>query len=172
MSLRQIIFFVLAFLGALVSCKKYPDSNLWFKDARNIPFMEGHLTHYIVNGVDSVDFLDSYFYNDIYNNPYAHKFSDLETFCQRRAKGFYEVTFYKPEDYRFPHSIIENIECEYLEKGKKLKLYKTKTILETFRRNIFVSDDIVWEIIYLKRKDRKREMKGSYNGNTYEIQFN
>ena len=32
------------------------------------------------------------------------------------------------------------------------------------RKNIFVNDAVIWKIIYLKRKDTKRIMKGVYNG--------
>lgn len=167
----QYIFLVLLCLFCL-SCKKYPENNLWFKNPKKISFMEGHLTHWIVNGVDSIDYLDNYFYNDNNNNPYTHKFSDLEFTSRCLAKGFYELSVDNPSDYSQINSIINSVEYEYKEKCKKIKFYKTATILSSFKKNIFISDDIVWEIIYLNRKNDKRKLKGNYNGNTYELQFN
>ena len=175
MNLKNKIILTFSLLGVtllLSTCKKYPESNLWFKNPKKIGFMEGHLTHYIVNGVDSIDFLDNFFYNDFNDNPYIHKFSDLEVKSDVIGKGYYEVSFVKPADYIYPQDIIDSREYHYLEGGKKIKISGTKYILNTFKKNIFINDDIAWEIIYLKRKNDKRIMKGTYNGNTYELQFN
>lgn len=163
-----IIVFTIIFVG----CKKYPESKLWFKNPEKIAFIEGNLTHYIVNGIDSIDYLDNYFYNDINGNTYSHKFSDLSFRTTHAQKGYYEFYVDKPVDYAHVNAIINKIEYEYQSKGKKLKLFGTASILDGFKKNIFISDAIIWEIIYLKRKDTKHKMKGVYNGNTYEIQFN
>lgn len=170
--MKKVIVCVLVPIICLSSCKKYDESNLWFKNPRQIAFIDGNMTHWIVNGVDSIDYLDNYFYNDIYGNPYSHKFSDLTFWSQKHYKGIYEIVCYKPNNYAFPYEVVQSIDCEYSKDGKTIKLYRTKHIINGFKKNIFISDDIIWEITYLKRKDKKRKMKGTYNGNTYEIQFN
>jgi hypothetical protein len=175
LKLKQIIFVSSTVLIILLfsTCKKYPESNLWFKNPERIDFISGHMTHYIVNGIDSIDFLDNYFYDDKYNKPYVHKFSEINIASFLIDKGSFQVTFFDPEDYVTNNSnVISGIPYSYKEKGKKIKISNTNRILETYKKNIFISDDILWEIVYLKKNDNKRKMKGIYNGNTYEIQFN
>lgn len=173
--MRRFLLYIFLLFGCFtisVSCKKYPENKLWFKNPKNIDFMKGHLTHYIVNGIDSISYLDNFFYNDLHNNPYSHQFSDLTVWSQKKSKGSYEVTFYSPDDYASPYSIIQNIEYNYVDNGKKIELSGTDKIIETYKKNIFLSDEVSWEIIYLSKKDDKRKMKGTYQGNVYELQFN
>lgn len=172
MKSQILICLYLLLLYCFTSCKKYPESKLWFKNPKKIPFIEGKMTHYIVNGIDSINYLDNYFYDDIYNNPYIYHFSDLKFVSSSVAKGDYNVSVDKPSNYAHVNGIIDNIEYTYQNKGKQIKFYKTETMLSTYGKNIFVNDAIIWDIIYLKNKDEKRKIKGIYNANTYEIQFN
>jgi hypothetical protein len=56
-------YIIFLFVG-LVSCKKYPENTLWFKNPEKLlPFFDTHLTKYSVNGIDSLDLLNNYFGN-------------------------------------------------------------------------------------------------------------
>lgn len=168
-----IIFsFSIIVIVCFTTCKKYPENTLWFKNPKTIAFITGNMTHYIVNGVDSISYLDNYFYNDGNNVPYSHPFNDLKFISlAAKDKGHYELTIEYPSDYFFPNN-IKGGNYSYKEKGKKIKMSGTSQMLLGFKKNIFVSDDIEWEIIYLSKKNNKRKINGTYNGNTYEIQFN
>lgn len=153
------------------TCKKYPENTLWFKSPASIEFIEGNLTHYIVNGIDSINELDNFFYNDVNNNPYVGDFSSLK-FQTRptRAKGYYEAFINKPQNYNGYFS--NNFEYRYIDKNNKIKLSNTIDIKRVIKKNIFIDDSIIWEITMLEKKNGTRKMKGTYNGNTYELQFN
>ena len=45
----------------LMTCKKYPENTLWFKNPTGIPVMEGYITSYVVNGIDSLNLLNYYY---------------------------------------------------------------------------------------------------------------
>lgn len=49
------------FLVAFSFCKKYPENNLWFKNSKKIPIINGYMTEYKVNGIDSLDLLNIYY---------------------------------------------------------------------------------------------------------------
>ena len=55
-------FFIPAFaLILFTTCKKYPENTLWFKNPKKLTFVCGKMTAYIVNGIDSLPYLDAYF---------------------------------------------------------------------------------------------------------------
>lgn len=153
------------------TCKKYPENTLWFKSPANIEFIEGNLTHYIVNGIDSINELDNFFY-DLNNNPYSKNFSDF-SFDSRptRAKGYFEVNIITPQDTNGGPYISRVFKYRYMENSKKIRFSGTKGIFDAYKKNIFIDDSIIWEITMLK-KNGARKMKGTCNGNTYELQFN
>lgn len=171
MRYKIIKFFLLVSLGLyLTNCKKYPENTIWFKNPANIAFIQGKMTHWIVNGVDSIDFLDNYFGFDYNNQPYSTDFSNL-TFSSDGKKGNYEFITEQPSDYQGDGSKLLMGRYSYKNKGKSLQITTSKDA--NYQKKIFVSDDILWDIIYLSKKDSgKRKLKGSYNGNIYEIQFN
>lgn len=166
------LLFGLFFIACFTTCKKYPENSLWFKNPKRLAFMEGHLTHYIVNGFDSISYLDNYFYPDIFNNPYTHAFSDLEVHSYNGSKGHFEVSFDSPADYASVSNVIQSIKYSYDKGGKHIQLSGTNSILQTYKKNIFISDDIKWTILYLSKKDSKRKMMCLHNGIQYELQFN
>lgn len=167
----HVLFSALCFILLFSTCKKYPENNLWFKNPQKITFMEGHLTHWIVNGVDSIDYLDDYFENDFNNNPYTHSFADLEFKSNTEKKEQYSCTVYSPSDFQCLGNAILGIQYSYANKCKKIKI--TTISLGCYTKNIFIAQGLEWEIIYLDKKEKgKRKMKTIYNDNTYEIQFN
>ena len=168
----SLVILSLLIISCLTTCKKYPENTLWFKNPKNIGFMEGHLTHYIVNGIDSISYLNNYFYPDIFNNPYTHVFADLEAHSFDKDKGCYELSFDKPADYAAISNVISGVRFCYVDKGKRIKLSGTSNIIKSYKKNIFISDDIKWDILYLNKKNKKRKMSGFYNGRKYELQFN
>ena len=163
----SIICSLCLLLIGLNSCKKYPENTLWFKNPEKMTFIFGELTVYKVNGIDSLPFLESYglhgsqiLLNDIRmyptcnycNNGYSFSFSGLV--------------------YNGAHNFsLSSGSFEYVSKGKKIKIYNQPERLY-YSKNIFIESGLEWEIVYLSKKDDKRKIKTTYNGNVYEIQFN
>ena len=156
----------LLFIG-LNSCKKYPENTLWFKNPEKMTFIFGELTVYKVNGIDSLPFLASYgvngaqlLLNDIRTGPK----------CNSCHNGLY-FSFSGLVNNGALSFALSNGSFEYVSKGKKLKIYNTPD-KSFYSKNIFIESGLEWEIVYLSKKDDKRKIKTTYNGNVYEIQFN
>lgn len=58
---RLIIF---AAVVVLISCKKYPENNLWFKAPNDAIIAHWNLEQFTVNGVDSTNYDDMKMYNE------------------------------------------------------------------------------------------------------------
>lgn len=137
--------------------------------------MTGNMTHWIVNGVDSIDYLDNFFSADVNFNPYSTDFSTLEITSfhdDNMPKSIYTAKINNPADYNC-YDRRGSMKVNYSYSGNKKKLIISSIDLACYTKNIFVAEDIEWEIIYLgKKPSDKRKIKTTYNGNTYEIQFN
>jgi hypothetical protein len=77
--------FIYAFIiscGLLfMTCKKYPENTVWFKNPTDIPVINGHITAYVVNGIDSLDLLNSYYspVQPTWPSPYSKTDRDIKT---------------------------------------------------------------------------------------------
>ncbi len=60
MKLKYYIFFIVIAV-CFSECKKYPENTLWFKDPEKTYPLQGYITKYQVNGIDSLDLLNNYF---------------------------------------------------------------------------------------------------------------
>lgn len=161
-----ITILLLAFIFGF-SCKKYPENTLWFKSPKRLSFICGKITSYKVNGIDSLQFLDSYY------SPGISKISEGNIDCYatcNSCKGMHDFAYATELNIGF--RTIYNGTCEYGNRYKTVKIY-SKPDTSYYKKNIFVESGLDWDIIYLSKKDNKRKMKTTLsNGNTYEIQFN
>ena len=72
---------VIAIISLFTTCKKYPENTIWFKNPTDIPVINGHITAYVVNGIDSLDLLNLYYAPVIPNAvyPYGNPVRDVKT---------------------------------------------------------------------------------------------
>lgn len=154
---------------SLSTCKKYPENTLWFKNPSCLPVIEGHITSYIVNGIDSLDLLNLYYAPVQPNAPYPYSKTERdikkETFIASNKGNYFVISSDLFDDNDF-----------FILKWNKDK--KSIYFSGDFRRNyynkqLFItgSGDINWQIIYLDKNQKKSKIKTTYNGNTYEITF-
>jgi len=163
--LRLILLFIV--LITLQTCKKYPENNLWFKNPKRMSFIFGELTSYTVNGIDSLNLLNSY---AIANSQFPKKDIQAYSTCNACHNG-HSFAFVGLLG-NLPYSaIFSEGWFEYTAKGKKLKIYNNPD-RDYYHKDIFIEQGVEWEIVYLSKKDDKRKMRTTYNGNVYEIQFN
>jgi|GEM_PF-1227265 len=160
-------FSLIAILSLFTTCKKYPENTLWFKNPSDLPVMKGHITSYLVNGIDSLDLLNLYYapFQPNGGYPYNKTNRDVksEQFTPFSKDGYWIVS----SDLFDPNSVF----TLKWENGKK-----TVTLGGLFRQNYYLKDlfpwragEIEWEVVYLSTK--KSKIKKTYNGNVYEITF-
>lgn len=140
----------------LSTCKKYPENTLWFRRVKNLHPIGKYLTEFKVNGIDSMDLLNSY-YVQVYsaNNNNPSNIRDVEFFCDR-------------EGYRFVY-LTSDRAYDLVDKYKTLKIYINDN-MSIFERALFKIDYSTWDILYFD-KNEKKKFKQTFNGKTYEITF-
>jgi hypothetical protein len=149
------------------TCKKYPETTLWFKNPKNLTFIMGELTAYRVNGIDSLNLLDRY---AIANSQFPKKNIQSYQTCNTCHNG-HSFAFGGELGNGTGSRTFSRGSCEYTSKGKKLKIYNLPD-RDYYNKDIFIESGLEWEIVYLSKKNNKRKIKTIYNGNIYEIQFN
>lgn len=165
------IIFMLLMAIFFTTCKKYPENNLWFKNPEKISLLQGFITAYTVNGIDSLDLLNSYYVpitaNTIYPYYYmtTHDIKKEEFTGPTENHGFYIVYTNLCEPIRFGYEHID----------KKMKYIAIRMTVDTlyYKKNLFpgYSSNNNWEILYLDKKGEKLKIKNTYHGNTYEVTF-
>ncbi len=168
--MNKIIFYTaFIFIGFFIGCKKkYPENTLklglWRTPAK-IELMRGYMTSYKVNGIDSLDELNKYLkqYNLI---PHARKIRNCEfVLGNEHVRNYVVMSNYYLE---FKYHWNSNYNKIYIEHKNDTNMIK---------KNIFIVNGANWEILKLVRTtDRtvyhQLKIRASFNGNTYEIQFN
>lgn len=148
------------------TCKKYPENTLWFKNPNKIKVINGYITEYKVNGIDSLDFLNIYYKPYIPNSIYPYNKTNrdirFESFTATNVtktyweikSDLYETLYYRMQKDKKTIRIGGSIDTIY---------YKKQLFLDT-------KGNIDWQIQYLDKKG-KSKIKTTYNGNVYEITF-
>jgi hypothetical protein len=159
MKLNQKSFALL--LVAFLGCKKYPENNLWLKKPEKLlPFFDTHLTKYRVNGVDSLDLLNSYF-------------QDRQGLVKDIRKALFKTerySSYNRNSIIFESSMSIPFLFEFTSKKKKIRfdLSSDPTI---FNKNIFIDKNTEWTILRLARTGPFKIETKLENGNHYEIEI-
>ncbi|MES2679508.1 MAG: hypothetical protein V4635_06465 [Bacteroidota bacterium] len=148
-----LLIFVLIFC----SCKKvkYPENNKKTWGPQKIDLMRGSITVYKVNGIDSLDALDSYWLSHYKRSLKLCRFNIIS---EDRRNVLYESNF-------------GLIKYAWTNKYKNIYIYH----LSDPKRNIFIETGISWQILKLEQKsdvNHHLKIRSEQNGNTYEIQFN
>jgi hypothetical protein len=160
-----LIIVVISFL-LFTTCKKYTENNLWFKNPYKVSIINGKITEYKVNGIDSLPFLNVFYkpyipnsihpYNKIDRNITNEQFNSLSI-----AKGHWELRC----------DLFEHLNC-VMQKDKKT--IRIGGLVDTiyYKKQLFIDTKgiIDWQILYLDKKG-KSKIKTTFNGNTYEITF-
>jgi hypothetical protein len=160
----KILLIIALFLG-LVTCKKYPENNLWFKNPYNVDIMPGHITSYKVNGIDSLEFLNSYYMPVFPNSSYPYTKEERNIYTEkvksaRVGKVNFEI-----------HTWLGKGSVEWNEDKKSINIFFYQDS-GYYKKNIFIAKETIkWDIVYLDRKGKKTKIKTTYNNNTYEITF-
>ena len=153
------------------ACKKYPENTLWLKNPKRICPVNGSITSYKVNGIDSLDLLDLYYkvYPVSTGDPYIdnpNKEFKKELFISRtfsRKNGIYSV--------RTQHVYFSAISVIWDQKKKSVIIYAPNSDTIYYKKNIFIEEQY-WEVIYLDKNGKSKIKTTFNNGNTYEITFN
>lgn len=157
------------FIFFIFSCKKYPENTLWFKNPEKLNFVQGYITKYTVNGIDSLGLLNAYFN---YYNLSQPNWPQIKTDIRNTKITAYSDDAYSETEWDLGRSGVMYTSEAYTSKKKKIKIFFYNDTL-FYKKNIFINKQIEWDIIYLSNKNNKRKMKTTLsNGNTYEIQFN
>ncbi len=147
----------LLLLAVLVSCKKYPENNLWLKNPTNVLargiYQPWILDFYSVDGIDSTqsNFLKAY------------REEGVSIYIE---KGKPNLNWYRIADF-------SNSAWEFVNHKKTIRFKSSEMIYNSGsysnQRNIFMQRDLVWEIQKLNKKEFF--IKASYNSREYEIHF-
>ena len=158
---------LIAFL--VFSCKKCPENNLWFKNPEKLKFVGGYITKYTVNGIDSLDLLNTYFN---YANLSQPNWPQIKTDIKNTKITAYTDDAYWQTEWDLGRTGVIYTSEVYTSKKKKIKIFFYSDTM-FYKKNIFINKQIEWDIIHLSAKNSKRKMKTTLsNGNTYEIEFN
>lgn len=167
--MRRFLLYIFILFGCFtisVSCKKYPENTLWFKNPYKIAVLKGYITEYKVNGIDSLDLLNIYYKPVIPNASHPYNKTDrnikMEYFKSVSvAKGHWEVNC----------DLYENLTYEMQKDKKNIRIGGSVDTIY-FKKQLFLdkTGEIDWQIEYLDKKG-KSKIKTTYNGNTYEITF-
>ena len=151
----------------LSNCKKYPENTLWFKNKNKLFIISpsAKLTGYTVNGIDSLQALNTYF---AWN-------SNAKDITQTHFDEFSDVHYGNSQTvyFQFSFNYLGRVEygVNYSKDRKYVSFYyrNSSDTSKPFRKNIFI-DDGQWQIMKLDPKGI-RKIKKTVNGNTYELQF-
>ncbi len=163
-----ISFVILAIVGLFTACKKYPENTVWFKNPTDIPVINGHITAYVVNGIDSLDLLNLYYApvmpNTVY--PYGNPVRDVkaEKFGARHNSGQYWDVSCDLFDFNLTYKWNDDKKSIHIG-GVPLQYYYNKQLFITG------NGDINWQIVYLDKNGKKSKIKTTYNDVIYEITF-
>jgi hypothetical protein len=158
--------FILFFFGALIlsnlSCHKkykYPE-NTYKGDPTKLKPFNGKLTHYVVNGVDSLTLLNAYYgnFNGIVKDISQSRFFTDE--FSSHTRSFFNVG----------SSLNIDINYNFIDKNRKMtiNMYRDTAL---FKKNLFIDSNVEWEIVRLSNSGPFK-IRTDFNNNKYEIQIN
>lgn len=160
-------FYLLFLLSISYSCKKYPENTIWIKNPKHIPVINGYITEYKVNGIDSLDLLNIYYAPVIQNSypPYTNTQRDIR-------KEHFQACCQEYNHLDINTDLYEHLGYKLSENKKTVNIGGLVDTLY-FKKQLFLdkSGDLAWTIQYLDKKGKKSKIKTTYNGNTYEITF-
>ena len=159
---------LIAILSLFTTCKKYPENTVWFKNPTDIPVINGYITAYVVNGIDSLDLLNLYYAPVIPNAvyPYGNPVRDVKTekFGAMHHTGQYWDVSCDLFDYDLKYKWNDDKKSIHIG-GVPLANYYNKQLFITG------TGDINWQIVYLDKNGKKSKIKTTYNDVVYEITF-
>ncbi len=160
--LRIIKYFALSLLILLLAaCKKYPENTLWFKNPKNIHPIDGFITKYEVDGVDSMDLLGTY-YGTSQGLPKDIRESFFKTRLDRGDRG-YETVFIHGNS-----GVSSSVDVQFSKNKKKIFLWIAATPSD-YKKNFFFGKE--WDILYLDKKGKLR-IRTKENNKTYLMEIN
>lgn len=147
-------------LGLFLStCKKYPENTLWFKNPEKLFPQNSHITSYVVNGIDSLDLLNSYYGSNLGLNKNIReaKFVNFES-----VGGTLELDF--------GAGLATPLFMTFLKKDKYVQM---SIFVDTnyYKKHLFIDKYTEWKIIRLAKKGPFKISTTLSNGNKYEIQI-
>jgi hypothetical protein len=160
---------LIAILSLFTTCKKYPENTVWFKNPTDIPVIQGHITAYVVNGIDSLDLLNLYYAPVIPNAvyPYGNPVRDVKT-------EKFTITGHAGNYYSVSSDLFDgNLSYTWSSDKKSINIGGT-ALPYYYNKQIFIknrSGEVVWQIVYLDKNGKKSKIKTTYNDVVYEITF-
>ncbi len=160
MKLIKNIFILFILVILFTGCKKYPENTLWFKNPKNIHPIQGHITKYMVNGIDSLDLMNAYFGNC----------SGIKKDLRNAYITYDDPHGYASRIYFGTSGCSSSTGISFFSKNKKY--CKIDNVIDTsiLKRKLFL--DVDWKIIRLAETGPFKIETTLTNGNKYEIQFN
>lgn len=155
------IILIPVFLLFCLSCKKYPENNLWFKNPNRIPVFVGALSEYRVNGIDSLELLNVFIADKPGLNKNIHECKFTTSEDKYNHQGRYSA-FLVPGRGNLPlrYSFVDN---------KKYITIGFAGDTSIFSKDIFIDSNIKWKIVRLKKNGHFKIETTLSNGNKYEI---
>jgi hypothetical protein len=117
------------FILFFCACKKYPENNLWFKNPKNTLPINGVITKYEVNGVDSLDLLSTY-YGASQGLPNNIRESFFRTRLERGDRG-YETVFIHGNS-----GVSSSVDVQFSKDKRKIFLWIGDTSAD-YKKNFF-----------------------------------
>jgi hypothetical protein len=155
--LFQVIVIILA------GCKKYPENRVWFTTKKNLEkrlILNGYIKSYKVNGIDSLDLLNSYFTM----NTNAHLYGNIRM-C--RLSEFEDGI----GDWKLGDDCTVDLHHRLIDNDTKMNIFLGRDT-RCFNKNIFIDVNVKWTILNFPTKRKPGlKLKSIVNGNTYEIQI-
>ena len=156
----NILVIIIGVLLCFVSCKKYPENDLWFKNPKKT-FKGGRLTDFTVNGFDSMPMWERIYatspeYNGLYS-PF-----DART-----------IEFSYSKEGNILSSNIGEGTLKFINNDKDVSISFAMIVAGTSeaKYNLFYTKKSEWRILKLYKGGMMR-IQRIYNNKTYEIQFN
>ena len=170
MKKRKIYFLIYAIIILVsinfMSCKKYPENNLWFKNPKKMSPVHGYIKAYTVNGIDSLDLLNVYYEPTIQHGygPYNKAIKDVK-------QELFNISSIKKgkADVNCDLFYNQHLSSTWSSNGKSINI-RSGVDIEYYKRNIFIISGLNWDVVYLD-KNMKSKIRTINNGNVYEITF-
>ena len=147
----------------LITCKKYPDNDLWFKSPESA-FQSGELTAFTVDGADSIPM-----WNKIYDT-YPYNGFPAQTTQFNISDNFWRVD----NKYKIIESAFGDGSYHFFSNKKYIYIYFKMAVLtnnQAPKYNIFYTAESTWKILKLTKSGTLR-IQRTYNNKVYEMQFN
>lgn len=162
----NILVIIIGVLWCFVSCKKYPENDLWFKNPEKISIINGKITEYKVNDFDSLPYLNVYYKPYIPNSIYPYNKTDRNVSTEE-----FSSIYLTKSNWEIDCDLYESLTC-VLQNDKKTVRIGGQIDTVYYRKQLFLDTkgDLDWEILYLDGKG-KSKIKTTFQGNTYEITF-